>query len=296
MFVWMIPLLIFIAVFLLAHAMQKWGREIRLHRRALALIKSAARDDHETGDKRSSLTTIFFRLLPLLAGWQAKWVPTVWKMRVEKKIARIPEWADRSAAEWLVVKEFSCIGGIFAGMIIGGGNFFTLLLGITAFFLPDLWLRERETARRKAIMRELPDMLDLLACCMEAGLGFEQAVDIILERNHQGYLYQEFNDMMQAIRMGRSRRDALQSMGKQVGDSDFTTFITALIQAERMGVSVAATLKQQAGQLRSKRAQAVEKQALEAPVKLLFPLIVFIFPVVFMVIFGPIIIRFMQGF
>jgi tight adherence protein C len=145
-------------------------------------------------------------------------------------------------------------------------------------------------------MRELPDTLDLLASCMEAGLGFEQSLGVMIERGRKGFLLDEFSELMRSIRMGQSRRDALGAMANRVGETDFTTFITALIQAERLGVSVAAALKQQGSQLRTKRSQLIEKLALEAPVKLLFPLVIFIFPVVFLILFGPIIIRFMQGF
>ncbi len=111
-----------------------------------------------------------------------------------------------------------------------------------------------------------------------------------------GRLREEFQEAMRAIRMGQSRRDALTGLARRVDEPDFTTFVTALVQAERLGVSISETLKAQAGQLRTKRSQRVEKLALEAPIKLLFPLIVFIFPVVFIILFGPIIIRMLQGF
>ncbi len=295
MFEWLIPILLSISVFLLAHAGQKWLTEIRLRRLALAVVRTSTEHNQASG-KRSPIQDFYFRVLPVLAGWQKPWVPSAWGIKVEKQLARQPLWSGRLAAEWLVTKELSALAGGLAGFFIEAGILYSLLMAVAAFFLPDLWLKEKETVRRKGIMRELPDTLDLLASCMEAGLGFEQAAGIILERSKKGFLYQELSEMMRAIRMGRSRRDALKAMGERVEDSDFTTFITSLVQAERLGVSVANTLKQQAGQLRTKRSQSIEKQALEAPVKLLFPLIVFIFPVVFLVLFGPIVIRFMQGF
>jgi Flp pilus assembly protein TadB len=296
MFEWLIPLLISIAVFLLASAGQRWWRELRLRRLALAVVKTSVPDGDMATSRRSPIQDFFFRLLPILAAWQKQWVPTAWAIKVEKQLDRQPLWSGRTAAQWLVTKELSALVGGLAGFFIEAGIFYSLLIAVAAFFLPDFWLKEKGTARRKGIMRELPDSLDLLASCMEAGLGFEQAVGVILERSKKGFLYQELNEMMRSVRMGRSRRDALKAMGERVGDSDFTTFITSLVQAERLGVSVAKTLKQQAVQLRTKRSQSIEKQALEAPVKLLFPLVVFVFPVVFLVLFGPIVIRFMQGF
>ncbi|MCD4812840.1 type II secretion system F family protein [bacterium] len=295
MFEWMIPIIIFIAVFMLVYAFQTVMRAARLRRHAMVIADMADQKDDQAAKQRP-LEKLFFRSLPVMAAGQKKMVPVAWGIGVEKNLAILPKWSGRPAAEWLVVKELSFIGGLLFGSALGAGGVYTFLIAGVAFFLPDLWLREKNQARRKGVMRELPDTLDLLASCMEAGLGFEQAVGIILERSQPGYLYQELSEMMRAIRMGLSRRDALKGMGERVDDSDFTTFVTALIQAEKLGVSVAVILKQQAEQLRIKRSQLIEKQALEAPIKLLFPLIIFIFPVVFIILFGPIVIRFMQGF
>jgi tight adherence protein C len=214
---------------------------------------------------------------------------------VEKKLANHPKWQGRSAAEWLAVKEMAAVLGLLFGLAMGD-LLLTLLAMAGGFFLPDLWLQEHDQRRRRGIMRELPDLLDLLSACMNAGLGFEQAVAVILERGRQGALYSELSEMMRTIRMGLSRQDALQALARRVDEQDFTTFVTALVQAERLGVSISATLKTQSVQLRQKRSQLVEKLALEAPIKLLFPLIAFIFPVVFLILFGPIIVRFMRGF
>ncbi|MBN1596435.1 type II secretion system F family protein [candidate division FCPU426 bacterium] len=293
MFFWLIPGITGIAVFLLALSLQTWSKNLRLRKEALHVVAAA---DVAHAPRPGFMVLMLSRLLPWLAGWQAAWMPETWKTRTEQRLARLAVWPWRFAAEWLVLKELSALAGWGGAFFLNAGFFPSLLLGAAAFFLPDLWLKEKETARKKDVMRELPDFLDLLASCLEAGLGFEQALAVILARDQKSPLHREFSEAARSMRMGVSRQDALQAMGARVADPDFKTFITMVIQAERLGVSVAKTLKAQASQLRGKRFQSVEKQALEAPVKLLIPLIVFIFPVVFIVLFGPIIIRFMKGF
>lgn len=296
MFEWMIPLLIAIAVFLLASEVQKAWQAGRLRRQAMAVVGTKARTVTSKPKSAGFLEKRIFKLIPLIAAWQAAWISQSWALRVEKQLALLPKWQGRKAGEWLAAKELCLAAGLLIGPALGAGWVLSLGMGAAAFVLPDLWLKEKVRAVRRGIMRELPDTLDLLAACVEAGLGMEQAINVLLERGRRGLIFHEFNEMMRTIRMGRSRRDALRILSRRVDDPDFSTFITALVQAERLGVSIGAALKTQAGQLRTKRFQQIEKLALEAPVKLLFPLIVFIFPVVFIVLFGPIIIRFMQGF
>lgn len=294
MFEGLIPLLMFIAVFLCAWNLQRLIRARRLQHQVVAL--GTAADRQAVGPRPPAWKKLFFNLLPLLGAWQARWLPETWRLRVEKRLAYIPPWQGRTASEWLAAKELAAVAGLGAGWLLAGDAWWAALLALGAFFLPELWLREQNQKRRRGILRELPNLLDLLAACMEAGLGFEQALLTILERDQRGYLKTELTEMMRAIRMGESRRDALLEMAQRVEEQDFTTFTTALMQAEKLGVSISHTLQTQAVQLRSKRSQQVEKLALEAPVKLLFPLIVFIFPVVFLVLFGPLVIRFIQGF
>ena len=295
MFEWMIPLIIAIAVFLLASEIQKVWRASRLRRQAMVIVGSRTRPAFPR-QTAGYLEKKIFKLIPQMAAWQVAWISSSWALRVEKQLVLLPKWQGRKAGEWLAAKELCLAAGLLIGLALGAGLVISFGMGVLAFILPDLWRKERVRAVRRGIMRELPDALDLLAAGVEAGLGLEQAINVLLERGRQGFIFHEFSEMMRTIRMGRSRRDALRFLSRRVDDPDFSTFITALVQAERLGVSIGATLKTQAVQLRTKRFQQVEKLALEAPVKLLFPLIVFIFPVVFIILFGPIVIRFMQGF
>jgi tight adherence protein C len=292
MLTWLIPVIVFAAVWAFARVLLEAERTVRLQRQALAVTSGPARP----GVKRSPLRRALFAVLPRLGAFQVRWVPQPWGQRTEKRLSILTDWQGRSAAEWLATKELAALGGLLAGVLAGLDPLFVLALGAGAFLLPDLWLREKDQERRKRVLKELPAQLDLLGACMEAGLGFEPALGVLLERSGHSPLQAEFAETLRQIRMGLARRDALQAMARRVDEQEFTTFTTAVVHAERLGVSLATTLKVQSAQLRGKRSQRVEKLALEAPVKLLFPLIVFIFPVVFMVLFGPIVVRFMNGF
>ncbi len=200
MFTWLIPALVLLSVFYLALALQARLAANRLRREALALVK--ARRAAAPVEQRRVLEQWFFRLLPVLGAAQKQWVPLAWARETEKKLAYLAAWANRPAAEWLAAKELAGLAGLLAGWWAGAGWAISLGLAIAGFFLPDLWLKEQILAWRKSILRELPDTLDLLAACMEAGLGFEQAVGVILERRRSSALCQELAEMMRLIRMG----------------------------------------------------------------------------------------------
>lgn len=296
MFNWLIPLLVFLAAFLAAMELQIRWRSARRHGRVRAITGISGPGKFRQEVDKKLFKPYFFKMISILAAFQVKWVPEAWGNRVRKEFAQIPEWKRKSAAEWLVLKELSSAAGLAFGWALGLDLALTILLGAGAFFIPELWLKDQVRIRRQRIMRELPASLDLLAACLEAGLGFEPALAVLLERSRSGPMREEFAELARGLAMGLARRDAMAAMAIRVDTPDFSLFVNAVIQAERLGVSVAAALKQQAGLLRVKRGQMTEKMALEAPVKLLFPLIVFIFPVVFLMLFGPILIRFMQGF
>jgi tight adherence protein C len=153
------------------------------------------------------------------------------------------------------------------------------------------WFRKQLTGRRKAILRALPYELDLLTLAVEAGLDFVGGLQKVVEKGRPGPLRDELNLVLRAIRLGRSRSEALQQMAERVDLPPVRAWVRALVQADRMGTPLGRILRMQADRLRERRAQAAEKAANEAPVKLLFPLIFFIFPTVFLVLFGPIVFR-----
>jgi tight adherence protein C len=164
-----------------------------------------------------------------------------------------------------------------------------LILGLIAaigFVGPKIWLDNRVRHRQKDILKSLPDAFDLVTTCVEAGLGLEAALARVAEKT-AGAFGEELHLMLRDVALGKLRRDALKEMGERVGLQDLTTFINAVVQAESMGTSIAAVLRVQADQMRMKRRQRAEQQAQAAPIKMMFPLVLFIFPTMFIVILGP---------
>lgn len=174
-----------------------------------------------------------------------------------------------------------------------------LLLGVgMAFlggFLPEFWLSTRITRRKKLIEKALPDVLDLLSVSVEAGLGFDGAIAKVSEKFGDP-IAGEFKIYLKEVKVGKSRADALRALGDRTGIPDMQTFIAAIVQADQLGVSISNVLRIQSDQMREKRRQRSEEKAMKMPIKMLFPLMFFIFPTIFIVILGPAVIQLSKAF
>lgn len=153
-------------------------------------------------------------------------------------------------------------------------------------YLPVLWLGSRIRRRKREILKALPDALDLLTICVEAGLGFDAAMAKVVEK-WDNELSEGFARVLQEIRLGKLRREALREMADTVDLPDFSTFVAAIIQAEQLGVSIAKVLRIQSDQMRVRRRQRAEEEARKAPVKIMLPAVLLIFPALFAIILGP---------
>jgi tight adherence protein C len=159
---------------------------------------------------------------------------------------------------------------------------------------PDLWLKRTLQARHRSIQRALPFVLDLLTLSVEAGLDFMTAMQRNIQRRAVDPLNEELILLVREIQLGKTRAQALRDLGKRVDLSDLKSVVYALVQADELGVSIGSILRIQSDQMRQRRFERAEKLANEAPVKMLFPLMVFIFPSVFLILLGPIINRLIQ--
>jgi len=170
-----------------------------------------------------------------------------------------------------------------------------VVVAAVGFWLPDIWLQRVIEARQTAIRRALPDTLDMLVVSVEAGVGFDGAVQKVVEKS-KGPLCDELGRVLEQVRLGKSRGDALRDMGQRTQVADLVSFVAAVQQAETLGVSIAKVLRVQADAARERRSQRAREAAARLPVKLLFPLVFFIFPALFVVILGPGAIRFADLF
>jgi len=163
---------------------------------------------------------------------------------------------------------------------------FVLGAGVMGFFLPVMLLRSKITRRQDEIIKAMPDALDLLTVCVEAGLGFDQAMSKVNEK-WENELSLAFGRVIQEIRLGKLRREALRDMAERIDIGDVTSFVAAIIQADQLGVSIGKVLRIQSDQMRIRRRQRAEKKAHEAPIKMLIPMAFLIFPSIYIVLLGP---------
>lgn len=170
-----------------------------------------------------------------------------------------------------------------------------LVLFYVGFRLPDLWLGTRISERRQAITRTLPDALDLLIICIEAGMAFEGAMSRVAERM-VGPLSEEFRRALTEMSMGQRRRDALRDMAERSQTPDLISFVAVVVQADQTGVSIGQVLRVQADALRVRRRLRAKEEGAKAPLKMLFPLIFFILPATFAVLLGPAALTVMDNF
>ena len=164
--------------------------------------------------------------------------------------------------------------------------FLALFAGGVGFVLPDLFVSSRTRARREGIRADLPNALDLLAVSVEAGLGFDGAIAKLTEQT-EGPLTEEFALMLSEIRIGESRQEALKKLADRVASLEMSAFVRAIVQADQFGISLGRILRVQAADSRLRRQSAAEERAMKAPIKMLFPTVVFIFPAMFLVTLGP---------
>jgi tight adherence protein C len=164
-----------------------------------------------------------------------------------------------------------------------------LLVGVftvLGYYFPRLWLESRIRRRQDGVRKAMPDALDLLTICVEAGLGFDAAMGKVNEE-WENQLALAFGRVLQEIRLGKLRREALRDMAERVGLAEMTSFVAAVIQSEQLGVSMGRVLRIQADQMRIRRRQIAEEQARKAPVKMMLPLVFLIFPAIMIVLLGP---------
>lgn len=190
-------------------------------------------------------------------------------------------------------------GSFFIIFVVTGASLtallvFPLVLGMIGYVIPGFWLGRKIKTRQTEIQKSLPDAIDLLTISVEAGLGFDPALHRVAEK-WDNELTREFRQMLNEVRMGKSRREALRELANRINVDDLNVFIASIIQADQLGVSITQVLRVQSKQMRLRRRQRAEEKAHKAPIKMLFPMILLIFPAMYVVILGPAVPRLIES-
>jgi tight adherence protein C len=199
-----------------------------------------------------------------------------------------------------IVALFTCVAVFYGIAALLGQSGTTVLLivvagGILGYIVPSIWLSRAVKKRQKEILLALPNALDLLTISVEAGLGFDAALSRVCEKYHNA-LALEFSQVLNEVRLGRPRLEALDDMAKRNKVDELNGFIQAVIQSEQLGVGIANVLRIQSEEMRRRRRQRAEEQGQKAPLKMLFPMIGCIFPTLFIVLLGPAVLSVMKSF
>jgi tight adherence protein C len=199
-----------------------------------------------------------------------------------------------------IVLAAGCGGLVFTLFAISGSSLMSLLLfpvvvGTIGFMIPGIWLSRKIKDRRKQIQLSLADAIDLLTISVESGLGFDPALQRVVEK-WDNALTDEFRRMLHEIRIGKSRREAMREMAVRCNVDDLNVFVSSMVQADQLGVSITQVLRTQAKALRVRRRQRAEEAAHKAPIKMLFPMAFLIFPSLFAIILGPAVPQIMNAF
>jgi len=228
-----------------------------------------------------------------LARWTLKLHPKTTIEGVSARLLAAGVNRSLSATTFLAFKSGLAIvgfvvGALFGGAVTGPGGvlFCSIALAGIGFIAPDFAVSSRARARKERIRAELPDALDLMAVSVEAGMGFDGAISKLTE-HMAGPLADEFALTLSEIRIGESRQDALKKLAERTGTPELSSFVRSIIQADQLGISLGRILRVQATDSRLKRQAAAEEKAMKAPIKMLFPTVLFIFPAMFLVILGP---------
>jgi tight adherence protein C len=228
-----------------------------------------------------------------LGNFLKRFTPVGYLEKKERKLMLAGYPGNLDAPAFIVIKLLTTAVGLVAAFFIqdfGADALQRVVLFVMpivlGFFGPDAWLQRKVDERRQAMLRALPDILDLLVISVEAGLGFDSALARVVG-TVPGPLSEEFFRMLQETRVGVSRRDAMRHMMERTDFDELRSFLLAMIQAEAFGVTIARVLRVQADEMRVRRRQKAQEKAFAAPVKLVFPLVFCIFPSLFIVLLGP---------
>ena len=271
------------------------------------LAQFAQREDVKSLRDREMDQSFGDRVLkPLLRSWAVRLgqlTPGANHEKVRQKLAEAGNPSGIGPVEFIGMRLLVAIGmgaGSFLLFGLSGGSpqarlLIPAVLGVFGYLMPKIWLDRKAKARRKDIIKTLPDAIDLLAISVESGLGFDPSMMRVAEK-WENTISREFGRVLSEMRIGKAKREALREMAARCGVEDLTTFVSAVIQADTLGVAITQVLRIQSESLRVKRRQRAEALAQKAPIKMLFPMAFLIFPALYVVILGPAVPQLVEAF
>jgi tight adherence protein C len=291
--------LFFGSVYLLLSGLTVRQREIAISVRRAR--RYGTRSQREIETRRSVNDRILGPTAARLASVTMKLAPKTNLENVSQKLLQAGMARSVTPQAYLAMKAGTAGGAILLGLMIsisGGGTFGLVIALVGAaigFIAPEFVINSRVRGRKDEMKTDLPNVLDLLSVCVEAGLGFDQAL-VKLNERMEGPLVDEFALVLHEMRIGQSRSAALKNLAERVDSPDVGQFARAIIQADQLGISLSRILKVQSQDMRVRRQLAAEEKAMKAPVKMLFPTVIFIFPSMFVVALGPAMLNLMKTF
>jgi tight adherence protein C len=256
-------------------------------------------EDRTYMDPLPPLLKAVWPIIQVIAYFGCSWLPYELLESTEKRLQRTGVSYLLTAEQYFALQIFSIIVWplvvllVVAMLDVQEPGIWVLAGLVLGFAHPNIWLSDTRKRRESAIVRAMPTYLDFITMCVEAGLNFQGALHQAMEKAPASPLRNEFAVVLRDLRSGLSRADALRRMAERLDIQEVTSFVSAVVQSERMGASLAAVMRVQAEQRRNERFQRAEKMAMEAPIKLVGPLIIFIFPVTFIVLGFPIAMKFL---
>jgi tight adherence protein C len=298
-----VTLLVMGCIFTITMALRAFQQRSQISAVGAALARSNAAPDIRQMKLRQPFSERVVKpMLRQLYGLGRYLTPTASVTKLQEKliVAGLP--GGMTVTDFLGLRFLAAatLSGVFFAVTITQGSsskalMFTAAAFVVGLYLPNMWLNNKAKARQKAIARSLPDTLDMMSICVDAGLGFEAALQKVAFQS-DGELALEMRRVISEIRVGVSRADALRHLAERTQVPDVASFVAVLVQADRLGIAIRNVLNTQSVQMRIVRRQRAEEEAGKAPIKMLIPLALFIFPAMFAVILGPAIPRVLSSF
>lgn len=296
-------LLVFLAVSLISYLVLTSAERSRGYKRSLKQLSSYETELEGKEPAKSFFDRAIAPFFDKLGGGLSRLTPSGREQHYKKKLVAAGEPGGLDTDKFVALKILSLIFMLSCGflLIFFGTSTFVIklltlvILSLLGYYIPDIWLSNLVGRRKIAIRRALPDVLDLMVICVEAGLGFDAALSKIVKRGW-GPIAKEFAKVLYEIQVGVPRREAFKNLSGRTEVEELRTFSHAVTQADIFGISIGKILRTQAQEVRTKRRQLAEERAQKTTVKIVFPVVLCIFPAIFIVIVGPAAIRIYSAF